>query len=195
MQCDCAVQIDRRQPFEDEVKPHLETLFRSAYRLSRNEMDAQDLVQETLLRAYRFWDRFESGSNCRAWLHRILRNLYINEFRIKLRRPVTVNVDDVEEGVLHYHSIHVERRPPTPEALLSAQSFGDDLATAVNTLRDEFKDVIVLRFVHDYPYRQIASVIHKDLGTVKSRLYRGRQMLRAKLVNQHRQLRYATNGR
>lgn len=193
MQCDCAVRIDRRQPFEDEVKPHLETLLRSAYRLSRNEMDAQDLVQDTLLRAYRFWDRFESGSNCRAWLLRILRNLYINEFRIKSRRPVTVNVDDVEEGVLYYHSIHVNRRPPTPDALLTAQSFDDDLAMAVNTLRDEFRDVILLRFVHDYPYRQIASVIHKNVGTVKSRLFRGRQMLRAKLVGQQRKPRYFTN--
>lgn len=193
MQCDSAVRIDRRQSFEDEVKPHLETLLRSAYHLSRNDMDAQDLVQDTLLRAYRFWDRFEPGSNCRAWLLRILRNLYINEFRIKSRRPVTVNVDDVEEGVLHYQSIQVERRPPTPEALLSAQSFGDELAAAVNTLRDEFKDVIVLRFVHNYPYRQIARAIHKDMGTVKSRLFRGRQLLRAKLVDQQRKLRYVTN--
>ncbi|MCH8022004.1 sigma-70 family RNA polymerase sigma factor [candidate division KSB1 bacterium] len=95
---------EKRQAFEKEALPHMDALYRTALRMTKNVGDAEDLVQEALVKAYRFWDKFEPGSNCRAWLFKIMTNVFINEYRAKSRSPMAINVDDVE---LKYNILYV----------------------------------------------------------------------------------------
>ena len=89
-------ELTKRKEFEAEAVPHMDALYRTALRMTKNENDAEDLVQEALIKAYRYWDRFESGSNCRAWLFKIMTNIFINNYRSKSRSPVAVNVDEID---------------------------------------------------------------------------------------------------
>ena len=91
----------KRQAFEKEALPHMDALYRTALRMTKNVGDAEDLVQEALVKAYRFWDKFETGSNCRAWLFKIMTNVFINEYRSKSRSPMSVNVDDIDDNYLY----------------------------------------------------------------------------------------------
>ena len=173
---------DGQEAFEIEALPHLDVLYRAAQRMTKNRMDAQDLVQETLLRAFRSWDRFEQGSNCRAWLLKILRNQCINEYRSQSYRPLPLNVDDVDDNYIYYKATPGKDQM-TPEQQFFAKVLDDDITTAVDGLRDEFKCVVVLFFLKGYSYREIAHETNLPLGTVRSRLYRGRQLLQFKLGN------------
>ncbi len=93
-------QPQKRKQYEVEALPHMDALLRTALRMTKNQSDAEDLVQETMVKAYRFWDKFESGSNCRAWLFKIMTNIFINEYRSKSRTPVSVNMDDIDDNFL-----------------------------------------------------------------------------------------------
>ena len=132
-------QADARQAFEAEAIPHMEALQRAAMHLVRNEMDAQDLVQETLYRAFRFWGKYEPGSNCRAWLFRILKNQYLNQYRVRSRRPLPVDIESVEDDYLHSHSL-LDQNPQTTDELFFARRFEDELETAILGLRDELRN-------------------------------------------------------
>lgn len=178
--------------FESEVSPHLPILRQAAIRMARNSMDAEDLVQETLVRAFRFWDRYVPGTNCRAWLFRILRNQYINEYRVKSRRPPVVNIDSLEESYLYRQSV-AACGGRTPEQVLYDRYLDDDLLEAVHQLRDEFRQMVILFFFQGYSYQQIACLAKLNLGTVKSRLYRGRKLLQTKLLKYARRNRYVTS--
>jgi len=174
------MELDRRKAFEAEAIPHMDALLRTALRMTRNQTDAEDLVQETMVKAYRFWDKFEPGSNCRAWLFKIMTNIFINEYRSKSRTPVSVDLDDVDENFLYGQLANVDGGED-PEKKLFAKIFDDDVKKAIEELPDDFRVVVVLSFLEGFSYQEIAEIADLQLGTVKSRLHRGRKILQKQL--------------
>jgi RNA polymerase sigma-70 factor, ECF subfamily len=171
---------DKRKSFEREALPHMDALYRTALRMTKNENDAEDLVQETFVKAYRFWDKFEPGSNCRAWLFKIMTNIFINDYRSKSRTPVSVNVDDIDDNYL-YGQLASQSQEDNPERQLFAKIFDDDVKKAIEDLPDDFRLVVVLSFLEGFSYQEIADIADLQLGTVKSRLHRGRKLLQKRL--------------
>ena len=180
--------------FETEVTPLIEALHRYALSLSHNDMDAEDLVQDTLICAFRFWDRYVPDTNCRAWLFQILRNQYINEYRVKSRRPKTVNIDALDEAYLYQQS-GGRTGNRTPEEIVLERYLDDDLVVAIQRLRGEFRQIAVLFYLRGHSYKQIADIMKLNIGTVKSRLYRSRKRLRAGLLEYVRRNRYVARCR
>ncbi len=172
----------RRSEFEAVALPHLDALYGAAFRLARNPRDAEDLVQEALLRAYRFWDTFEQNSNCKAWLLKILTNTFINEYQRKRRQREVLDAATAEQaavdGVLHH-----ELRPSqqSPERVLIERSVSDDVQRALEALPADFRTAVVLCDVEGMSYKEIADAMDCPVGTVMSRLFRGRRLLEAQL--------------
>lgn len=177
---DANAALKKRQEFEREALPHMDALYRTALRLSKNEKDAEDLVQEAFVKAYRFWDKFETGSNCRAWLFKIMTNIFINQYRSKSRSPMTANIDDIDDNFLYGQLATVEGARD-PEQALFAKVFDDDVKKAIENLPDDFRLVVVLSFLEGFSYQEIAEIADLQLGTVKSRLHRGRKLLQKQL--------------
>ena len=177
-----ATDRGKRKAFEAEALPHMDALLRTAVRMTKNENDAEDLVQETFVKAYRFWDSFELGSNCRAWLFKIMTNMFINEYRSKSRSPETVNVDELDDSFL-YGQLSTSSGEENPEKELFARIFDDDVRKAIKELPDDFRMVVVLSFLEGFSYEEIAEITDLQLGTVKSRLHRGRKLLQRKLFD------------
>lgn len=173
---------DRRRQFEAEALPHMDALLRTALRMTRNSNDAEDLVQEAMAKAYRSWDKFESGTNCRAWLFKIMTNMFINEYRSKSRAPVSMSVDDVDEGFL-YGQLSSATGQRTPEEELFARILDDDVKNAIANLPEDYRLVVMLSFIEGFSYQEIADIVDLQLGTVKSRLHRGRKLLQKKLFD------------
>lgn len=174
--------LKKRKTFEAEALPHMDALYRTALRMTKNESDAQDLVQEAYVKAYRFWDKFELGSNCRAWLFKIMTNIFINDYRSKSRSPMSVNVDDVDDNYL-YGQLATLGPEDDPEKQFFAKIFDDDVKQAIEELPDDFRLVVVLSFLEGFSYQEIADIADLQLGTVKSRLHRGRKLLQRKLYD------------
>ncbi|MBD3333247.1 sigma-70 family RNA polymerase sigma factor [candidate division GN15 bacterium] len=174
--------LKKRKTFEAEALPHMDALYRTALRMTKNESDAQDLVQEAYVKAYRFWDKFELGSNCRAWLFKIMTNIFINDYRSKSRSPMSVNVDDVDDNYL-YGQLASLGPEDDPEKQFFAKIFDDDVKQAIEELPDDFRLVVVLSFLEGFSYQEIADIADLQLGTVKSRLHRGRKLLQRKLYD------------
>ena len=172
----------KRKEFEREALPHMDALYRTALRMIKNASDAEDLVQETFAKAYRFWDKFETGSNCRAWLFKIMTNIFINEYRSRSRSPVSVNVDEVDDYYL-YKQLESIDEGEDPEKQLFSKILDDDVKQAIEDLPDDFKMVIILNFLEGFSYQEIADITDLQLGTVKSRLHRGRKLLQKKLFD------------
>jgi len=177
-----ARELHKRRAFEKEALPHMDSLYRTALRMTRNEDDAEDLVQEAIAKAYRFWDKFEPGSNCRAWLFKIMTNIFINEYRAKSRTPISVNVDDIDDNYL-YGQLAQTGPEEDPEKKFFAKVFDDDVRLAIEELPDDFRMVVVLSFLEGFAYQEIAEIADLQLGTVKSRLHRGRKLLQKKLYD------------
>lgn len=175
-------QQQMRKQFENEALPHMDALLRTGLRMTKNSGDAEDLVQETMVKAYRFWDKFEPGSNCRAWLFKIMTNIFINEYRSKSRTPVSVNMDDIDDNFL-YGQLADMSPGKNPEEQLFAKIFDDDVKKAIEELPDDFRLVVVLSFLERFSYQEIADIVDLQLGTVKSRLHRGRKLLQKKLFD------------
>ena len=170
----------RQDAFEKEALPHSDLLYNYALRMTNNAEDARDLVQETYLKAYRFWDKFEPGSNCRAWLFKIMTNIFINDYRSKSRTPVSVNVDDIDDNYLYGQLANLGPEA-NPEQQMFAKIFDDDVKKAIEELPDDFRLVVVLSFLEGFSYQEIADIADLQLGTVKSRLHRGRKLLQKQL--------------
>ena len=173
---------EKRQAFEKEALPHMDALYRTALRMTKNVGDAEDLVQEALVKAYRFWDKFETGSNCRAWLFKIMTNVFINEYRSKARSPMSVNVDDIDDNYL-YGQLAANSDGDNPEKELFAKMLDDDVKKAIDELPEDFRIVVVLSFIEGFSYQEIAEIADLQLGTVKSRLHRGRKLLQKELLD------------
>lgn len=181
----------RKKSFEKEALVHTDALYRAAMRMTKNDSDAQDLVQETFLRAYKNFDRFEEGTNCRAWLFKIMTNTFINAYRSKQKEAASVPFDDVDDNYL-YNQLAESGDSGNPEKDLFAKMVDQDVVEAIEQLPAEFRMVVVLAFYEGFAYQEIADILGIQVGTVKSRLHRGRKMLQ-KLLWQYARNRTSVN--
>jgi len=182
-----ADQAELAKLFEEHAIPHTDTLLRTALRMTRNQSDAEDLVQETMLKAFRFFNRFEQGTNIRAWLFKIMTNLYINRYRTKTRKPAEVSIDEMEDFALFRQMTEEGAYDPVrPDEKVFGDIFTEQVIAEIDSLPDEFRTVAVLSFVEGFSYQEIAEIAGLQLGTVKSRLFRGRKILQNKLADQAR---------
>lgn len=166
--------------FEKELLPHADALYNFAYHLTYRDADADDLVQETFMKAYRSIDSYHQGTNAKAWLFKILKNAFINEYRRKSKLPETVNYEDylaVEDNDDDGPSgVPIDIRED-----VFAGMMGDEVSGALNALPDEFRTVILLCDMEGFSYEEIAKIVDIPIGTVRSRLHRARNMLKEKL--------------
>ena len=172
----------QRRDFEEIALPHLGSLYGAAFRLTRNARDAEDLVQDVMLRAYRFWDSFERDSNCKAWLFKILTNTFINSYQKAKRGREVLNAAVAEQqttdGVLVHENALAQR---DPEGLLLEHSLSEDVAKALADIPGDFRLAVVLCDIEGFSYKEIAEIMECPVGTVMSRLFRGRKLLAAAL--------------
>lgn len=173
---------EKRSEFERQALVHADSLYGAAYRLTRNPRDAEDLVQDSLLRAYRFWDSFEQDSNCKAWLLRIVTNTFINEYQRKKRSREVLDAATAEQDATDGVLVHAEARDKqSPDKALLERSVSDDVQRALDALPDDFRTAVVLCDVNGLSYKEIAEIMDCPVGTVMSRLFRGRKLLAASL--------------
>ncbi|MCG8468362.1 MAG: sigma-70 family RNA polymerase sigma factor [Gemmatimonadetes bacterium] len=168
---------DKRQQFETEALVHMDALYGLALRLTGGDAArSEDLVQDSLLKAFRAWDDFRLGTNCRAWLMTILRNTFINEFRSAQRRPTSVEYDEVAD-----RSVFAEVSSVDPEGNFFERLIDKEVIAAVDALPDDFRIPIVLSDLEGLSYQEISEIMEIPVGTVKSRLFRARKRLQRKL--------------
>lgn len=183
----------RHQKFQKEMVPYMDMLYNYAFYLSNDREQANDLLQDTFLKAYRFSDSFESGTNAKAWLYRIMKNTYINEYRRTHRLPEIVEFDEQVSG---YQMVGGAAGGENDlRAMLDTQMFDDDISGALSALPEKFKSIIVLRDIEDMPYEEIAEVLEIPIGTVRSRLHRARALLFDRLKEYARRKGYAVGDR
>jgi RNA polymerase sigma-70 factor, ECF subfamily len=167
--------------FEREAIPHMDALYNFALKMTGDSDDADDLVQETFLKAFRFFDKFEKGTNCKAWLFRIMKNTYINNYRKNSKEPDKVDYDEVEN---FYENI---KASSTDSAHLAKEIYDnlldDEISGAISSLPEDFRTVIILCDIEGLTYDEIADFIDCPVGTVRSRLHRARKMLFTKLYD------------
>ncbi len=179
-------EAEKHKIFNEELIPHLDSMYNFAFRLTLDEDDANDLVQDTYLKAFRFIDSFEKGTNAKAWLFRILKNSFINDFRRKSKQPSKVDYQEVET---YYNSEEFE---PEIEATTDLRNetvqelIGDEVANAINSLDVDFRIAIIEGFT----YEEMAKILDIPIGTVRSRLHRARGLLREKLTDYAKKLGY-----
>lgn len=169
----------RTDLFEKELLPHIGALTTFAYHLTYNDEDARDLVQDTFLKAYKSIEGYSQGTNSKAWLFKILKNAYINEYRKKVKRPTEVDFEDF----LSYleKSDQSDGGPKDLRTDMYQNLIGDEVTVAINSLPVDFKTVILLCDVEGFTYDEISKITDIPIGTVRSRLHRGRKMLKEKL--------------
>ena len=159
------------EAFSAEVLAHIDSLYGTALRLTRRPQDAEDLVQDTYLKAFRAADQFERGTNLKAWLFTILHNTFRNRLRSNGRNPVDVNSEVVEQAA------EVAGEEHSPEQLLARATLDADLQQALDGLPESFRQAVWLRDVEEFTYAEIANMLNVPIGTVMSRISRGRKML------------------
>lgn len=170
---------DKIEKFEEVAVPHMDALYRTALRLTRNEKDAEDLVQEVFLRAFKSFQQFRLGTNIKAWLFKIMTNLHINRYQKTARRPASLSYDDIEDFYLYNRIVEdpeSPRRQDVEEEILN--SFLDsEVKEAIEKLPYEFKITVILADIEGFHYQEIADILSCPIGTVRSRLSRGRKLL------------------
>ena len=182
----------RKEDFEKEAMPHINLLQNYAYRMVGNRLDADDLIQETYLRAFRFFNKFEKGTNCKAWLFRIMKNLFINDYRKSQKQPGKVDYDEIEN---FYESIKSDKLDTNDlQEKVFSSLLDDDLTNALNSLQDDFKTVVILCDLEGLSYEEIAEFVQCPIGTVRSRLHRGRKLLQQKLYRYAKEKGYDVDG-
>jgi RNA polymerase sigma-70 factor (ECF subfamily) len=170
---------EKTEIFDNEFMPHINSMYNFAYRLTFDEDDSKDLVQDTYLKAYRFIDSFQQGTNAKAWLFRILKNSFINDYRKKTKEPPKVDYQDVET---YYNSEDVDRQITPDLRVESLQDMiGDEISNALNSLDVDFRTVIILCDLEGFKYDEMAKILDIPIGTVRSRLHRARHLLKEKL--------------
>jgi RNA polymerase sigma-70 factor (ECF subfamily) len=165
---------EKKKEFEEISIKYMNSLYNSAIRLTRDGSEAQDLVQDTYLRAYRFFDKFEKGTNFKAWLFKILKNIYINKYRKQQKIPQMVEVSNVESTANMASDV-------TPEDEVFGDLLDDDISKAMDSLPEEFRITIVLSDLEGFTYKEISDILNCPIGTVMSRLHRGRGLLKESL--------------
>ena len=170
---------DKEQLFEDELLPHADALYNFAYHLTYNEEDANDLEQDTFMKAFRFINSFDSRTNAKAWLFKILKNGFINEYRRKKKEPSKVDYEDIiayQDADEDKGGVAFDLREDIFDGMM-----GDEITIALNSLPIDFKTVILLCDIEGFTYEEIAKIIDIPIGTVRSRLHRARNMLKESL--------------
>ncbi len=174
--------VDAVDPFEREALSYLDALYRTGLRMTRSEADAEDLVQETYIRAFRHRDQFTPGTNLKAWLFRILTNTFINSYRRKQAQPQTTELDGVEETTLHRLMTETRGAAPEPEREVLDGIVDGEVTAALEELPERFRTVVLLD-VEGFSYKEIAEMLEIPIGTVMSRLHRGRKFLQKRLYD------------
>ena len=170
-----------QERFVEEAMAFMPSLYSAAMRMTRNPSDAEDLVQETYLKAYRAFGSFEQGSNLKAWLYKILTNTFINSYRAKRRRPEESDVEDVEDLYLYRHLGGIDAGRSAEEEVLDHFT-DDEVKEAVDSLPEAFRIAVLLADVEGFSYKEIADITGVPIGTVMSRLHRGRRALQKALA-------------
>ncbi|TXE08924.1 sigma-70 family RNA polymerase sigma factor [Algoriphagus aquimarinus] len=185
-------QEEKNAIFDGEFMPHIDSMYNFGYRLTFDEDDAKDLVQDTYLKAYRFINSFEQGTNAKAWLFRILKNSFINEYRKKSKQPTKVDYQEVEtyynSDDVHYQSTSDLRAESVKDML------GDEISNALNSLAVDFRTVIILCDLEGFTYEEMAKILDIPIGTVRSRLHRARNLLKEKLQGYAQNMGYNTDN-
>ena len=172
-------ESEKVQIFDTEFMPHIDSMYNFAYRLTFEEDDSKDLVQDTYLKAYRFINSFERGTNAKAWLFRILKNSFINDFRKKSKQPAKVDYQEVEN---YYNSDDVDEIKTVDLRIETLKDMmGDEVTNALNSLAVDFRTVIILCDLEGFTYEEMAKILDIPIGTVRSRLHRARNLLKEKL--------------
>jgi RNA polymerase sigma factor (sigma-70 family) len=181
---------EKQSIFNNEFMPHINSMYNFAYRLTLDADDAKDLLQDTYLKAYRFIESFQKGTNAKAWLFRILKNSFINDYRKKSKEPSKVDYQEVES---YYNSEEVDRQI-TPDLRVEAlkDMIGDEISNALNALDVDFRTVIILCDLEGFKYEEMAKILDIPIGTVRSRLHRARNLLKEKLSEYAKQMGYKT---
>jgi len=180
VQQDQADRSDLESRFEAEALPLLPGMYSAAYRLTRNPSDAEDLVQETFLRAYRAFHQFEPGTNLKAWLYRILMNTFINSYRKRQREPQTVSDEEIADWYL-YSKMNEAGLEPSAETAVIESLPDEEVQEALSSLPEQFRAAVLLADVEGFSYKEIAEITGVPIGTVMSRLHRGRKALQKRL--------------
>ena len=168
--------------FEGLTIEHLDPLFSAALRLTKNERDPEDLVQDTFLRAFRFFDKFERGTNIKAWLFKILTNTFINRYRRKVKERTVVEGAAREGQNERFVARDANESAANPEQYLFDRLLSDDVLRAIDVLPIDFRLVVILADLQEFSYKEIAEILDCPVGTVMSRLYRGRKLLQKTLL-------------
>ena len=185
--------LEKHRVFDKEFMPHIDSMYNFAFRLTNDEDDANDLVQDTYLKAFRFINSFSQGTNAKAWLFRILKNSFINDFRKKSKEPAKVDYQDVETT---YNSEEDAETNQTVDLRVESVQdlIGDEIANALNALPVDFRTVIILCDVEGFTYEEMAKILDIPIGTVRSRLHRARMLLKEKLKSYANSLGYDVNA-
>lgn len=167
---------EKHKAFESDALQHLDSLYNSALKLTYNEEDAKDLVQETFLKAFRFFDQYEPGTSCKAWLYKILKNTFINKYRKKMRQPEQVDFDSVEPFVELIKDKNFQDSKSLDVGILNS-FLSDEINEALSRLSYDFRMVLLLSDIEGFSYKEIADILDCPIGTIRSRLSRGRKMM------------------
>lgn len=171
--------MNKQELFENELLPHADALYNFAFHLTYNEADSNDLVQEAYLKAFKYIHHYEAGTNAKAWLFRILKNTFINDYRKTVKQPKTIDYQELVD-------IHMEDEIVSSHQLdlrddIFNGTLGDEITIALNSLSIEFKTVILLCDIEGFSYEEISKILEIPIGTVRSRLHRARNILKDKL--------------
>jgi RNA polymerase sigma-70 factor (ECF subfamily) len=184
----------RDQGFETEAMAFVDALYNTAVRMTRNAQDAEDLVQETYLKAYKNFDKFETGTNLKAWLFKIMKNTFINNYRRQQSQPPQSDFADIEGAFENQVSDDVTRQNKNPEQELLEGVMDEDVQHALDELPEDYRLVVTLADLEGFSYKEIAEILEIPLGTVMSRLYRGRRQLEDELLRYAKEHGYLRSG-
>ncbi|MEO7793552.1 MAG: sigma-70 family RNA polymerase sigma factor [Thermoanaerobaculia bacterium] len=185
---------DSRAAFESAAMPFLDSLYNTAYRMSRNAEDAEDLVQETFLKGYRSYAQFTPGTNLKAWLFKILKNTFINEYRRKQAAPKSSDFAEIEDAFESQLAPEAAGQMKNPEEEALANAFDEDVQRALDLLPADYRMAVLLADIEGFSYREIAEILEIPVGTVMSRLYRGRKLLEEAMLRYAREHGYLRAG-
>ncbi len=184
-------EVQKQQDFEDEIIPHLDAMYNFALRLTSDPNSAEDLVQDSIVKAFRFFSSYEKGTNAKAWLFRILKNSYINNYRKKSKQPSQVDYDEVAS---FYETIRADRTDTSDlEDRMFRDLIDDDISNALEELPEDFRTVVLLCDIEDFTYEEIANMLDVPIGTIRSRLHRGRNLLKSQLLEYAQKRGYHAN--
>jgi len=182
----------RMWDFASGKLPYRDQLFKSALRMTRSVEDAEDLIQETYLKAYKYYERFSEGTNFKAWLFKIMKNTFINSYRKRKLQPPKVDFDDVQQGLEETLADQGHELDVNPEAGVLASEMDHEVRETLLGLPHDYKMVVLLADLEGFAYKEIADILSVPVGTVMSRLYRGRRMLERAMLSYGRRYHYLT---